>query len=103
LQRLVAEAELLQGPAPPVLDQDVGSGRERPDPLQSSRVFQVNPDRTLVAIDGEEIRRLSTFFAASEGRPPVAGIIPTLGMFDLYDIGAKVAKYHRRIRSGQNP
>src|SRR5215210_7294517 len=36
LQRLVAEAELLQGPAPPVLDQDVGAGRERPDPLQPS-------------------------------------------------------------------
>src|SRR5215213_2332443 len=102
LQRLVAEAELLQGPAPPVLDQDVGAGRERHDPLQPPLVFQVNPDRTLVTVDGEEIRRLATFVVAGEGRPPVAGIIPTLGMFDLYDVSTKVTKYHRRIGSGQN-
>src|SRR5215211_5496132 len=102
-QRLVAQAELLQGSAPPVLDHDVGPGRQRLDPLQPFLAFEVDPDRTLVAVDGEEIRRLAEFPPASEGRAPVAGVVPPLGVLDLQDVGAQVAEHHRRVRSGQNP
>src|SRR5215210_735088 len=103
LERLVTETELLQGPAPPVFDQDVGPGRELLDPLQPRRVFEVNPDRTLVPVDGEKIRRLAIFLAADEGRSPVTGVVPALGVLDLYDVGPEVTEHHRRVRPGQNP
>ena len=51
-QRLVAQAELLQGPAPPVLDHDIGPRRKLLDPLQALRSLEIDPDRTLVAVDG---------------------------------------------------
>src|SRR5215210_1597018 len=44
-QTLVAEAKLLQGAAPPVLDHDVGPRRELPDSLQSFLIFEVYPHR----------------------------------------------------------
>src|ERR687889_1989683 len=71
-QSFVAEAELLESAAPPVFDQDVGPCRERLDPLQPLLVLEVDPDRTLVPVDGEKIGRL----AAGERWAPVAGAPP---------------------------
>src|SRR3712207_8618737 len=51
------------------------SGRQLLDPLEPIRVFHIDPDRTLVAVDGEKIRRL----AAGEGRTPVAGVVGAAG------------------------
>jgi hypothetical protein len=98
-QSFVAEAEPIQGTASPVFDHYVGPGRKLPDPLQSFRVFEVNPDGALVAVDGEEVGRLVT----GERRTPVAGVVPALGVLDLKYVGPEVAQHHRRVGARQDP
>src|SRR5919107_5977943 len=86
-QSFVAEAELFECATPPVFDQNVGLCRERLDPLQPYFVLEVDPDRTLVAVDGEEVGRL----AAGERWAPVAGGVSPLLVVRPHNAPAAVA------------
>ena len=82
-----------------VLDQDVGCFDQAPERLLGGGVFQVERDRTLVAVYGEVVNR----FGLDEGRSPVAGIVASPGDLDLDDVGSQVAQHHRAIGPHHDP
>src|SRR5215210_2388076 len=102
-ERLVAEAEPLEGASLHVLDQHVRMSRELPDLLQPLRVLEVHAHRALVAVDGEEVSRLAAGFASREGRAPLAGVVAALWVLDLHHVSPEVREHHRRVWPGQHP
>ncbi len=82
-----------------VVHHDIGLTHE---PLQEPPVVglpKVEGDRSLVAIDAQEIRR---FAARVEGGPPTACIVTTAGALDLDDVGPEVTEEHGGEGSGEN-
>src|SRR2546427_794434 len=96
-ERPVAKPELLHGPGPKVLEEDVALPDERPEDRLALRGLEVQGDALLVAVDGHEIRRL----AAREGRP-APRVVALPRPFELDDLSAHVAQHHRAEGPGED-
>src|SRR5690606_39073501 len=88
-QRLVAQPEPLHRVVAVVLDEHIGFGHELLQHLLAPRVLQVERDTPLVAIHHHEGRRL----AIDVWRQHAAGIVTTVDLLDLDDLGAHVGQH----------
>ncbi len=93
----VAEAELLHGARPEILEEHVTLPDQGAQDRLSLGVLEVEGDALLVAIDRHEVGG----FAAHERRP-ASGVVPLAGFLDLDDLGTHVPEHHRAERPGQH-
>ena len=97
LKVLVAVAELGQHAGPEVLHHDVGLLRHLHDDCVHLAALEIERDRPLVAVPGEEVRAFRAadpFGEEGHGAEHVAGA----GALDLDDVGAHVAEQLRGER-----
>ena len=91
----VADAEPLADTGPKRLDEHVGRRGEREQPLDVARVFQVEHDAFLAAVQVAEV----------DGRRAVGGADAprrvAVGRLDLDDLGAVIGERQRQIRARQ--
>ena len=78
-----------------VREEHVGARDQPSQHVGVARVFAVELDAALVAVDREEIRAL----AFEKWRSPGARLIADLRSFDLDDVGAEIAEQHRAVGS----
>ena len=90
----VAEAELLHGARPEILEEHVGRGHQPLDHRLGSGMLQVRGEAALVAIQREEERVHAPDPVEVEHPILIAAADP----LDLDDIGAKVAEHLRAVR-----
>jgi hypothetical protein len=64
-------------------------------------VLQVEDHRLLVAVAGQEVRRLAGVLGADERGSPPAGVVAPARVLDLDHAGAEVAEHHRGVRAGE--
>ena len=95
------EAEPLEDAGAEVLDEDVGPVDQAQQDVAVGLVLEVESDGLLVAVGGEEVRRLPVARLADEGWSPAAGVVAVSGGLDLDHPGAEVAEHHRGVRPGQ--
>ena len=92
---VIAEPELGERAGLEVLQHDVGARGERAhDPLAFG-VREVDGDRALAAVDGEEIAGVAGFAAEvvlEERRAPSAGVVAGTGALYLDHVGAEVGQ-----------
>jgi hypothetical protein len=92
------ETEPVQDSGPEVLEEDIGM----PDqPLEQAAAFvalEIDDDRFLVPVAGQEIRRLPSIVRTDERRPPTSGVIARAGGFDLDHPCTQVAQHHACMR-----
>ena len=105
-ERRVVEAVLREPADLVVLEQDVGLRGEltRDGPAFLGR--DVQGDRLLAAVGGQEVRRLARGFARGvpgERRAPAPGIVARAGALDLDHFGAQVGEVLAAPGAGQNP
>jgi len=96
-----AEAEAIHDPWPEVFHEDV---RPLDEPLEATASLvrlQVELDRLLVAVGGQEVCRDGVVVRSDERRTPVARLVADARRFHLDDAGSHVAEHHRGVRSGQ--
>ncbi len=101
LERLDAEAEPVEHAGAEVLHQHVGPVDQPEQDVLVGRVLEVEGDRLLVAVAGEEVGRLDRLGVAHEGRTPAAGVVPGAGRLDLDHPGAEVTEHHPGVRPGE--
>ena len=100
-ERVDPEPEALEDAGAEVLDEHVGAVDELQQHLAVGLGLEVEGDGLLVAVGGEEVRRLAVVLGADERRPPPAGVVAAARGLDLDDAGAEVAHHHRGVRPGQ--
>ena len=79
-----------------VLDEDVRLRRQLAHQRLPFGLGEVDSHRLLVAVGGEEVRRLAGIPAIGVrqvGRPPGTGVIPRARALDLDHLGAQVGEY----------
>src|SRR5205809_228944 len=83
------EPEPLQAAGAVVLDEDVAALDDALHDVTAGLAFQVDDDRALVAVDREEVGRVTAppVRAPDEGRTPAPGPV-AVGWLDLYHFGA---------------
>ena len=96
-QLLISEAVFFHGPAPQILDQDVGCHRQIVGEFLPLFRFQVDHDAFLVSVRDLEIGA----FAVLERRAEMTQVV-ALRAFDLDHLGAQVTQDHGAPRPGQN-
>ena len=94
------EAEPVEHADPVVLHQHVGALDQPGQHVAVVLVLEVEDQRLLVAVRGEEVRRLARVVRPDERRPPRAGVVAGRRL-DLDHPGAHVAEHHRGVRAGQ--
>ncbi len=95
------EAEPLEDAGAEVLHQDVGPVDQAQQDLAVGLVLEVEGDGLLVAVGGQEVRRLPGVGPAHERRSPAAGVVAVPGCLDLDHPGTEVAEHHGGVRTGQ--
>ena len=100
VEALGREAEPVEDPGAEVLDEHVGPLRQPGEDVAAVVGLQVEDDRLLVAVRGEEVGRDVRVVGADEGRAPAAGVVTGVGL-DLDDARAHVAEHLAGLRSGQ--
>ena len=101
LHRLIPEAEAVDHARPEVLHHDVGVLDQPSDDFESARVFEVERQRPLVGIHGQEERRhagLANVVVGADAAALVAGA----GFLDLDHIRAQQPELHGRERTGEH-
>jgi hypothetical protein len=104
-QLVHAEPQPVEDAAAEVLDQHVGLTHQ-PGEQRLARVgLEVGGHRLLVAVAGEEVRRLAAVrdrpALADERRPPAPAVVAPVGVLNLDHASPQVAQHHRRVRAGQ--
>jgi hypothetical protein len=94
---LVPEAPFLERPGLEVLDQDVRLLEQSQQHLAAFRPREVEPERSLVSVDADEVRGV----AVLERRPPVAHLV-ALRRLDLHDLGAVIGEHLRAVRPAEH-
>jgi hypothetical protein len=89
-ERLVGEAEPRQGPGAEVLEEDVGPAGQPAHQGLPIGVLQVDRDRALVAVGGQEVGRLP----GHEGRAVAARVVAAVGLLHLEDARPEVREEH---------
>src|SRR5439155_27057945 len=97
---LVADAELRHDAGTETFHDDVRFFREPQKHLAPFRTFQVEPYRTLVAVDEPEKIRHER---SPANAPHRAGIVPRLRDLDLDDVRPHVGEVPGRHRPGEQP
>ncbi len=97
-ERLVREAELGHHAGAEALDDDVGFLDHREERVASRGRFEIERDRSLAAIDGEEATAHSAL-----GRWERADVIAEARVLDLDDVRAHVGEDHREKWPRQEP
>ena len=103
VQPLDREAQAVEHAGAEVLDQHVAVPDQAGERLAAVVALEVEGDRLLVAVAGQEVRRLAVVLRADERRAPAAGVVTGAGRLDLDDAGAEVAEHHRGVRAGERP
>ena len=106
VQRGEPETQPVEHPGAEVLHQYVRAADQLEQGLTIVVVLQVEGDGLLVAVGGQEVRRLRAGAVVrsrglDEGRPPPARVVAHAGRLDLDDPGAQVAEHHRGVRARQ--
>ena len=96
-QDVVADAPFVECARLEILDQDVGGLQHLHQHRASAVGSEVEPDRTLVAVDADEIGRVFVV----ERRAPVAHFVAGR-RFDLDDVGAVVGEDLRAIGAAEH-
>src|ERR1700755_1124463 len=91
-QHVIADAPFVQRARLEILDQNVGALQHLEQDLAAAFGGEVEPDRAVVAVDADEIRRVLVM----ERRPPVAYLVAGRRL-DLDYIGAVVGEDLRAI------
>jgi hypothetical protein len=103
-QHVGAEAEAGQRAGPEVLQQHVRTPQQLGEHRLVVVVLEVEGDRLLVAVGGQEVRRLPVAgVRLHERRAPAAGVVPAAGVLHLDHPGAEVAEHHPGVRPGEGP
>ena len=97
-QHVVADAPFVERARLEILDQDVGALQQLHQHGAPAFGGEVEPDRTLVAVDADEIGRVF----AVERRSPVAHLVAG-GRLDLDHVGAVIGENLRAIGSAEHP
>jgi hypothetical protein len=90
LQRLVAEAPLLQRPRREALQEEVGSAREVPQRAAPVVAFEVEDEAALAGIGREPVGPDGLVAAPALRQPPARGV--AAGWLDLDDVRAEVGQ-----------
>jgi len=101
VQPLDREPEPVHDARPEVLDQHVTLGGQPSQGGHPVLALEVEGDRLLVAVAGQEVRRDRVFLGPDERGSPAAGVIATAGALDLDDARTHVAQHHGGVRAGQ--
>src|SRR4051812_45771830 len=91
-QAIVADAPFVQRARLEIFDQDVGALQHLEQDLAAASRGEVEPDRALVAVDADEVRRVLVM----ERRPPVPHLISGRRL-DLYDVRTMIGEDLRAI------
>ena len=99
------QAEPGEQAGPVVLDEHVGLGAQRAQPVGTRGVLEVQPHRPLAAVGGEEVRRLGgrplrRAVGRLDERQPAAAVVAG-GRLDLQHVGADVGEHHRGVGPGE--
>jgi hypothetical protein len=99
------QAEPGEQAGPVVLDEHVGLGAQRAQPVGTRGVLEVQPHRPLAAVGGEEVRRLGGrplrgAVGRLDERQPAAAVVAG-GRLDLQHVGADVGEHHRGVGPGE--
>src|SRR5262249_57494920 len=81
-----------------ILHGDVAAPSERVNQLDPLWVLEVDRQRLLVPIDGQEVRR----HPIDEGGPEAARLIATPRLLHLDDLRSEVPEAHRAKRAGED-
>ncbi len=102
-QPCLVDPEPGEGPWPKVLHEDVGVVEQPAQDGAAVGCPQVEPDRALVAIDGQEVggRPRPIGRVTDPRRTPRPGRV-AVGRLDLDHVGAEVGQEHRRVRTGED-
>ncbi len=102
-QALVADPEPLHHPRPKRLEQHVVLAHQPQQHLAPGVGLQVEPDRALAAVEGEEERGLGRVVGALVvGRRP-ADVVAHPGVLDLEHVGPEVGQQQRAEAARQQP
>ena len=96
-QHVVADAPFIERAWFEVLDQDVGALQHLHQHSASALGGEIEPDRALVAVDADKIRRVFIV----EGRAPVTHLVAG-GRLDLDHVGAVVGEDLRAIGAAEH-
>ena len=96
------EPEPVEHADPVVLHQHVRPLDQPGEHVAVVRRLEVEDQRLLVAVGGEEVRRLAGVLRPDERRPPGPGVVAGRRL-DLDHPGPQVAERHRGVRAGQRP
>ena len=102
VHRCGGEAQTVEDTGPEVLEKDVRAFDETAQHLLAVVALEVEGDRFLVAIAGEEVGGLAVVLGTHEGRAPGSGVV-TGGLFDLDDSRAQVGQHHAGVGPGEGP
>jgi len=108
LQGCDGEPEALEHTGAEVLHQYIGAVHEVEQHLTVVSVLQVEGDRLLVAVSGQEVRRLRPLcnrraVGRDERWSPAAGVVAARGVLDFHDAGAEVTQHHGGVRASKGP
>ena len=102
-QALVADAEAVEHPGAEGLEQHVGVAHQAQQHLAAPLVLEVDADRALVAVQGQEQRRAGARLGALVVRRRPAHVVAQAGVLDLDHVGAEVGQQQRAEPAGQQP
>ena len=101
-QHVGAEAEPVQGAGAEVLHEHVGPAQQLGEHRLVGVVLEVEGDRLLVPVGGEEVGRLPPAVGGvDERRAPAAAVVTAARRLHLHDPRAEVAEHHPGVRAGQ--
>src|SRR5689334_3893223 len=97
-ERAVVESELLQRSRTEVLDEDVRLGGQAIERCAPVRMFEIERDAFLVAVDAQEVRA----FTLEEWRAPRSSVIAFARLLDLDHARTHIGEQHRAVRAGEH-
>ena len=97
MNTFVSEAEAIHCARAKILNQDIHLPNQLRAQVSSRRLFQINGNSTLTAIQPQEKCRL----LANEGWSPSAGKFSAMRLFQLVDLGAVIREQQSAVRAGE--